>query len=120
MSQFIPDIRQGGAYHLKIEYPHGTNITGFKFWLTLKRRFADLDNAAVFQKVITVTENADSLIGVEWFSLSAQETSQVPVGEYVWDLKGKSPTDDPQTLLPPLEYFDDKIKVTPTATRALS
>lgn len=120
MSQFVPDIRQGDFYHIKIEYPHGTNIVGFKFWLTLKRRFADADNAAVFQKVVTVVEDPDSLIGHTWFSLEASETTNIPVGEYFWDLQAKSTTDGPSTLLPPKEHFEDKIKVVPQATRALT
>jgi hypothetical protein len=119
VSQFIPDIRQGDTYRLRVEYPYGTDIRGYKFWLTLKRQFKDSDAHAVLQ-VSQVASGEEAQIGHHYLEVSSAETTAVLPGSYFWDVQVMTASGDVKTLLPPEEYFDDQVRVIPQVTQANS
>jgi hypothetical protein len=118
--KYIPDIRAGDSYQLEIKYNNGSDITGYKFWLTLKNKFTDDDSAAVLQ----TTTVAGSLpqdtpeSGVCFFVISSEVTGTIPVGSYFYDLQARTQQGEITTLLPPISDYRSKVTVIPQVTNA--
>lgn len=55
----LPNMRQGDDYTVELKYPAGTNITGFKFYLTLKASFDDF--FGVFNSKESALSQAEAL-----------------------------------------------------------
>lgn len=135
MAKFIPDMRVGSEYTLKIviKKEDGTpeNITGYKFWLTLKAG-ADLataaalnDDAAGLQESTTVGANTadDAINGIAYLVISSEKMKTVPVGDYFYDVQAKKPGNSGlgiTTLLPPITDVEDMVTVFPEITKAIS
>lgn len=122
MSQFLPDIRQGDRYEISIRYPTGTNLTGYRFWFTLKRQLEDADNAAVLQVVCNAGDGQhdEPTNGLVIISALEALTGDTPKGTYYWDVQSRGPDGQVKTIAPPAEFYDDKIRVVPQVTRAQS
>jgi len=58
------------------------DITGYKFYFTIKNSLADADASAVFQKSWTSHTNPKE--GITAFSLSIAETNGIAVGKYFY------------------------------------
>ena len=116
----LPNMRQGDDYTVEIKYPIGTNITGFKFYLTLKASFDDLDAAAILQYSQVVGDNIldDALNGVLFFSVPASITATVAAGSYYYDFQQISIGGQVETLMPPIDDHKHKLIVIPQVTRA--
>jgi hypothetical protein len=119
MSQYLEDIRQGDRYEIKITYPEGTDITGYKFWITLKRQFDDPDSAAVLQTVTTAGNDYrdEPSNGFSFIVIPEYQTANAPKGSYYWDVQARSPEGVIKTLLPSPEFYNDRIRVVPQVTR---
>lgn len=117
----LPDIRQGDDYSLKLEYPDGMDITGFKWQLTLKSSFDLPDSSAVLQKVkIAGDSQLDTpMQGICYIILTGLETGNLPAGRYYYDLQAVSNTGVITTLLPPTAEYKYKIAVIPQITRGV-
>lgn len=125
MAAFIPDMRVGDEYTLKIQYPTGTNITGYKFWLTLKASAADLDNAAALQhSTVAGDQPSDEVLnGIAYIVVPSSIMKAVPAGEYLYDVQAKKPGsagEGIKTLLPPINATDDVVTVFQEITRAIA
>ena len=118
--KYIPNIRAGDNYLLEIKYNNGTNITGYKFWLTLKAKFTDGDALAILQATTTAGDypTDDPLNGICYLSVASAITAGLPIGNYYFDLQAKSATDEIATLLPPIDDYRSKITVVPQVTNA--
>jgi hypothetical protein len=125
MSAYIQDMRVGDDYKFSIVRQGldtlPLDITGYKFWITLKRSFDDLDADAVLQFSVTAGDNAgdDLLNGLCIVHIPASITKDVPVGKYFWDIQESALGGQITTVLPPLADYKDKINVYPEVTRAI-
>lgn len=122
ISKHLPNIRQGDDYTFNFAYPVGTDTTGFKFYLTLKNSFDDLDEAAVMQHSKTAGDHAldDVLNGKLVFLVPAIVTANVPRGSYFYDFQAIDATGGIVTLAPPIDDHKYKLQVIPQVTRAIS
>lgn len=125
MAAFIPDMRVGDEYTLKIQYPAGTNITGYKFWLTLKTNAADLDAAAALQySTVAGDQPSDEVLnGIAYMVIPSSIMKAVVAGEYLYDVQAKKPGaagEGIKTLLPPINATDDVVTVFQEITRAIA
>ncbi len=118
----IPSIRNGDDYRLQIQYAVVTDITGYKFWLTLKKDFSDTDEAAVLH-VSTVAGNYpmdDPTNGICYLHIPSDVTATLPAGSYYYDLQVKSTANEITTILPPIDDYRARVFVIPQVTRAKS
>jgi hypothetical protein len=118
----IPSIRNGDDYRLQIQYAVVTNIAGYKFWLTLKKDFADTDEAAVLH-VSTVAGQYpmdDPVNGICYLYIPSEVTAALPAGSYYYDLQVKSTANEITTILPPIDDYRARVFVIPQVTRAKS
>lgn len=122
ISKHLPNIRQGDDYAFAVAYPNATNITGFKFYLTLKNSFDDLDSAAVLQHSVVVGSHPldDVLNGNAVFFIPASITATVPRGNYYYDFQAIDNSGGILTIAPPETDYKYKLQVIPQVTRAQS
>lgn len=135
MANHLPNMRVGDEYTLKIviKKEDGTaqDITGYKFWLTLKPG-ADLntaaaldDNQAALQQEATAGDqpNDDVVNGVAYLVIPSSVMKDVVAGDYFYDVQAKKPGADGDgiiTLLPPITEVDDVLTVYPEITKAIA
>jgi len=62
------------------------NLTGYEFFFTVKKLIKDPDSRAVIAKHITCANDAESIAGHAFISLSSTE-SNIPLGNYMYDIK---------------------------------
>lgn len=121
MAKWIRDFRQGDTYRLKIEYPVGTILTGYKHWLTLRKDFGE----QVSMQVSSVfgdhpEDDAGNLTTrpVAFLEASPAVTALLASGKYIYDVQAKSSDGGVLTLAPPptQEEYKDKVFVAPQVT----
>lgn len=126
MSNYLPNMRVGDDYSIKliVQNPDKTpqNITGFKFWLTLKTSFALDDAAATLQFITTVGHNPNdnAAAGECYIYIDGEQTKTIPAGSYYYDIQQKTLDGGITTIVPPIEDYKDKITVVPEVTRAIA
>jgi hypothetical protein len=114
----IPDIRIGDDYTLKINYPADVDIRGFKFYLTLKKSFSDLDSDAVLQvSHVAGSGDLDSKSSC-FLTVPASKTEKLKKGGYLYGLQAISASGEIETLAPPIGDYTQKIAVIPSVTLA--
>jgi hypothetical protein len=124
MAKYIPDLRAGDDYNIKLVVNDiaglPVDITGYKFWLTLKASYEDLDIAAVLQFSTTVGDNVNdiALSGICYITVPASVTKTIPAGKYFYDIQQKVGT-SLTTVLPPIADYKDKVVVIPELTIAI-
>lgn len=125
MSSYLPDMRAGDNYKIKLTITDSLlipiDITGYKFWLTLKSAFTDLDVASVLQFTTTVGSNVNdvALSGVCIIDVPAASTKSIAEGNYFYDIQQITPLGDITTVMPPVADYKDRIKVVPEVTIAI-
>lgn len=120
MSAVIPDFRQGDTYRIKLQYPEGTDITGYKFFLTLKAEFADEDPGALQVSTTAGDDWADEPEeGLAYLTAKAEETAEVPAGKYYWDIQEITADGDIRTLAPDVANYKSRVTVVPQVTEAV-
>jgi hypothetical protein len=126
MAKYIHDFRVGDDYSLKLTCNDSTgtaiDITDYKFWITLKSSFDDLDSEAVLQFVTTVGDNADDdpLNGIAHIYVPNGITKSIPSGKYFYEVQQKTASGAIKTIVPPVEDYKDKVFVAPELTRAVA
>ena len=124
MAKYLPDMRAGDDYNVKLVINDSTgapkDITGYKFWLTLKASISDADTAAALQFSTTAGDNVndDIVHGICYMAVPASMTKSIIPGEYRYDIQqrvGNALT----TVLPPIADYKDKLIVIPEITRAI-
>jgi hypothetical protein len=124
MSNYLPDFRVGDDYSIKLIVKDETgapqNITGYKFWITLKTSFALDDAAASLQFITTVGNNPNDNAGAGecYIYINGATTKTIPTGSYYYDIQQKTANGAITTVIPPIEDYKDKITVIPEITRA--
>ena len=115
----LPDLRQGDDYSIEIKYPAGTDITGFRFYFTLKNSFDELDADAVLQYSTTAGSGTldTPLLGSCVMTVPAASTASVAPGGYFYDLQAADNGGHVVTLVPPLSDYNHKLVVIPQVTR---
>lgn len=71
------------------------NITGFKCYLTVKKKLSDPDSQAIITKDWTMHSNP--LQGETFIKLLPQDTTKLP-GKYYYDVQLKKPDGDIQSI----------------------
>jgi hypothetical protein len=118
MAQIIADFRSGDSFRIKLQYPTGTDLTGYRFWLTLKASPNDPDPGAMQ----VVTDAGDILEddpenGTVYIDVSP-EASAIPAGKYFWDIQAKSPAGVIVTVAPPPGDYKQRVTCVPGITGA--
>lgn len=117
MATYLPDIRRGDTYRIKIQYPAGTDITGYTHTFTVREAY-DSAIATITKASVAGSESGDDPVnGLAYVVVPAVET-QVPAGRYVYDLQMETPSGEVRTLVPPTEDYKDPIRVVPEVTYA--
>lgn len=135
MANYCDDLRQGDERILKIDMSGlddkgvriapATDLTGYKFWFTLKKDILDLDENAALQ-VSTVAGddvNDTPADGIVYLTLSSLALANVLPDTYFYDLQMKRPGADGEgitTILPPIYDPIDPIIVYPQVTQAIA
>lgn len=122
MALYLKDFRQGDTVTIKIDYGTGVNISGFKFWLTLKTNFTDEDVSAALQHSTTAGDTAsdDVANGIAYLIIPASLTKNVTPNKYYYDLQALAPSGDIKTIIPPVEDYKDRVLVIPEVTKAIA
>lgn len=114
MAKHIPDFRVGDTFRIKVQYPVGTDLTGYRHWITLRTSF-DAAIAALAVETTFGDHTADAA-NVAYIEATPTQTALLTAGKYVYDVQAKAPNGDIVTLLPPVEDYGDKIAVRPQVT----
>jgi len=119
MSDYITDFRQGDSKVIKIEYGTGVDITGWKFWFTMK---TELDASTIIAQVSTTAGDDaldDVLNGLVYITLDSSTSYDITPGKYYYDVQVSKGGNPPviKTILPPIEDYKDKITVVPGLTK---
>jgi len=133
MANHIPNMRVGDEYTLEIVIKKkdgsAQDLTGYKFWLTLKAG-ADLnaaaaltDDDATLQYSTTAGDNPEDDVvgGVVYLVIPSTTMKNVVAGDYFYDVQAKKPGADGEgiiTIVPPITEVDDVITVFPEITQA--
>lgn len=117
MAIYLEDFFQGDTYRIKVDYPIGTDLTGYIHYLTLKN---DANDAEPALQVMSVFGNhtADSLGNaqekpVAYIEATAAMTDAVESGKYLYAVKAKAPNAEEITLVPKPKDYRDKVFVAP-------
>jgi hypothetical protein len=116
MSKYIPDIRQGDTYRLKLEY-QGTDLTGWRHWMTLRAEFDDATPALATSSLAGDHPDDDPAEGIVYVEFTPTQTATVTPGTYRWDIQAKATGGDIITILPPAERYLDTVKLVPQVTK---
>jgi hypothetical protein len=135
MANHLPNMRVGDEYTLKIviKKEDGTaqDITGYKFWITLKggadlataAAVADID-AGLQHETTAGDQTDDDLIGgVAYLVIPSTVMQNVVAGDYFYDVQAKKPGANGEgiiTLLPPITDVEDVLTVYPDITKAVA
>lgn len=119
-SRHLPNMRIGDDYVLRLTYPFGTDITGFKFYLTLKASFDDADAALQTSWVAGENTIDEPLIGICFLSVPAIITASIKRGSYFYDLQVITTSGAIETIAPPMDDYKHKIIAVPSVTLATS
>lgn len=112
MAKYLEDFRAGDTVTIRIDYG-AVDITGWKFWFTLKSKFDDASPVA--QAVTTAGTGGldDAVNGICYLTMPSDVTKTIPAGKYVYDVQraidGSPP--DVKTLIPPVADYKDKLEV---------
>ena len=127
MAEYLADQRQGDTWKIKIDYSDdgaispAPDITGYKFWLTLKSDYADLDADAILQFETTAGNYSgdDPTNGIAYIVIPPATTSAVGSGYYYYDIQSLTPSGEIITLAPPSDRstYRDKLFVAPQVTK---
>jgi len=114
MAKYLPDFRVGDTYRIKLEYPEGTILFGYRHWLTLRAEFgsasAALEVDSVFGDHDADTEN------IAYLEATPSQTALIAPGRYYYDVQAESASGEVMTLVPPVTDYKDKISVVPQVT----
>ena len=113
---FADGLRQGDTEKLKLDYGGDNDITGFKWWLTLKEEFDQPDAEAALQVSTAAGDHVDDdpAHGIAYLVF----TVTAPAGCYYYDLQERSAAGEIRTLLPLQEDYRTKLRVYPQVTQA--
>jgi hypothetical protein len=76
------------------------DITGFTYWLTVKKQLADADADAVIGPLsVTPGNHTDPANGETQIVIPSDTTAGVAVGEYYYDIQEKDSSDRISTLV---------------------
>lgn len=119
MSDYITDFRQGDSKVIKINYGVGIDVTGWKFWITLKE---ELNSTSIALQISTTAgddANDDLPNGIVYLTIDSVSSAAIKAGKYYYDVqvsKGGSPPII-KTILPPIEDYKDRINIVPGLTK---
>lgn len=117
MARWLPDIRRGDTYRIKIQYPAGTNIAGYIHTFTVRTDY-DAASPTISQSSVAGSASGDDAAnGLAYLTVPAANTV-VDVGKYVYDLQMQTPAGEIRTLVPPTDDHKDPMRVVPEVTRA--
>ncbi|MGI2326132.1 MULTISPECIES: hypothetical protein [unclassified Methylococcus] len=118
MGKYLPDIRQGDTYRVRIRYPKGTNIAGYVHWLTLRTAFG-VEPAALALRSVAGDHPGDQVEeGIAYLEATPSQTAGLVAGKrYVYDVQVRAATGEVRTILPPLhDPVEDRLLVVPEVT----
>ena len=123
MAKELKNFRQGDTKIIQLNYGVGINITGYKFWFTLRAAF----EGALVAQVSTVAGDdaaAPDLLdepanGIAYIVMGSDITKAVATQKYFWDIQRLKPATTPPdilTLFPTEKNLKDKLEVLPQVT----
>lgn len=119
MAKDLSNFRQGDTKKIKIDYGTGFDVTGYKFWFTLRNNFGDVTFVA--QASTTAGDNPldDIANGLVWLFLESDVSKLIATGKYFWDVQRAIPGTPPDvlTLIPLEKNLKDKISVLDHVTK---
>lgn len=120
MAKYIEDFRAGDTVKIKLDYG-GQDVTGFKWWLTLKAEFGadDYEAELKVEKVAGDHADDDEAHGVVWVVVPSSSTLGLNPGKYLYDMTEKAASGDIRTLFPPPVDHLDRVQIIPRVTRDL-
>lgn len=118
MATYFPDFRQGDTVTVKIQYPALSDITGYKFWLSLVAQFGATPVAQV--STTAGDDPRDEVAnGICYLTIPSTTSVDIPPGKYYYDIQrdilGTVPLDT-KTIAPPPSEYKDILTVVPAAT----
>jgi len=125
MAKYLPDMRVGDDYSIQLTVNNTdttpVDVTGYKFWLTLKADYTLDDTLAALQFSTTAGDNAndDLLNGKVFLYVPGSLTKTVLPGQYYYDIQQKSSTGGLSTVLPPIADYRDRLLVVPEVTQTI-
>lgn len=111
MSSYISDIRQGDTKTLKIDFGKGNDVTAWEIYFILRERLDDTSNLFQTSTMAGMDSDDDPENGLIYLTLSATQTAEFEIGTYAYAIKVDKGNGDIQTLLPPIDDANEKIKV---------
>ena len=119
MGDYISNFRQGDSKIIKIDYGTGIDITGWKFWFTIKE---DLESKKIIAQVITTAgddPNDDVLNGLVYITLDSATSETIPPDKYYYDVQVSKGGVPPiiKTIIPPVADYKDRVIVVPGVTQ---
>lgn len=113
-------IRQGDDYKIDFRLKNNADITGIRFFLTLKKSFEDADDEAVLQHLHIAGEGVedDAKNGYCRIVVPAEKTADIQAGKFFYDFQMTSVFGEVFTILPKPNDYRFKLQVIPQITRA--
>lgn len=117
MAKYVKDFRQGDDVEILLSFDK--DITGYKFWFTLKNKLTDLDEDAALQTTTIAGDNSkdDPLNGIVYIPVSKDLTALLENKHYYYDIQSLSPEDELKTIVPLEQDYMDRIFVVPKVLR---
>lgn len=119
MALYIDDFYQGDSFKVKLDYGLGFDLTGYRFWATLKKHYADLDEDAALKISTEPGDDPDDepTNGIVHIPFATSVTSLLDAGKYHYDIWEQAPDLDPNQLYPLVEDRTDRVLVAAATTR---
>lgn len=122
MAEFLSDFRQGDTKIIKIDYGTGFDITGWKFFFTMRLDFEEATPIAAQVKSTAGDHTLDDTAnGLAHLELDSVTSAAIEAGGYIYDVQRVKPNGalpvSVLTILPPVASFDDLLTVAPQVTR---
>lgn len=93
MGKYLPDIRQGDTYRVRIRYPKGSNIAGFIHWLALRTAIGADPPLLLLRSVVGEHPSDQPEEGIAYLEATPEQTAALPANKRcVYGLLVKSPS----------------------------
>ena len=119
MGTYVKDFRQGETKTIKINYGSGCDITGWKFWFTLRKEFNDTTFVAQATHTAGDDPNDDVANGLCYITMDSDVSELIPAGKYYYDVRVSKGGTPPviRTIIPPIDDYKDKVEVVESVTK---
>jgi len=114
MGDYLNNFRQGDDKVITIQYPVGTDITGWTFWFVMNDKLDTKTPTVQISHLVGDNALDDGVNGLVYITIPSATTGLLKDGSYYYSVKRVDDSGNVKTILPPIDEYKDQVKVIPS------